>query len=448
MASVIRLSKGLDVVLQGKAENVFSKCDAPLAYAVQSTDFQGVVPQLLVQQGDAVKAGTALFCDGLYPQIRFTSPVSGVVASIENPLNQVKIIISPDEQNEFETFAVPPIEQIDRPQIVSTMLQSGAWAFLVQRPFGVIAAPDAVPNNIFISGFDTAPLAADADFLVNGEGDAFQAGINVLRQLTKGKVYLSLCADYPANKVLERARGVEIVRFKGKHPAGNVGVQIHHIAPISKGDVVWTIAPQHVIALGKLFTQGIYDVSKVIALVGSEVKKPRYYRMMAGASLSVLASLLQPSATPQRIISGHVLTGANAGLDGYLGFYHNEITVIPEGNAPKFLGWLLPGVRKFSHSRICFSWWMPRKQYKLNTLTNGSTRPLVMSGEYERVLPMDILPTYLLKAIMEHHIERAEQLGIYEVIEEDLALCEFVCTSKINVQAILRQGIDELLIIK
>ncbi|GHT10621.1 Na(+)-translocating NADH-quinone reductase subunit A [Bacteroidia bacterium] len=444
MASVIRLSKGLDIVLQGKAENVFSKCDAPLAYAVQSADFQGITPQLLVQKGAAVKAGTALFCDALYPPIRFASPVSGVVADIVSNNNQVQIIITPNATNEFETFDVSPIEQIDRPQIVSTMLQSGAWAFLVQRPFGVIAAPDAVPNNIFISGFDTAPLAADADFLVNGEGDAFQAGINVLRKLTKGKVYLSLCADYPANKVMERAKGVEIVRFKGKHPAGNVGVQIHHIAPISKGDVVWTIAPQHVIALGKLFTQGVYDVAKVVALVGSEVKKTRYYRMTAGASLAVLADLLQASATPQRIISGNVLTGTNAGLDGYLGFYHNEITVIPEGNAAELLGWLLPCTRKFSHSRICFSWWMPNKQYRLDTLTNGSTRPFVADGEYERVLPMDILPSYLFKAILEHHTERAEQLGIYEVIEEDVALCEFVCTSKINVQAILRQGINEL----
>jgi Na+-transporting NADH:ubiquinone oxidoreductase subunit A len=447
MASVIRLKRGLTITLQGKAEKVLSKCDVPQQYAVQPTDFQGITPKLAVAEGDKVKAGSPLFYDKLRPQIIFASPVSGTVSAIVRGEQRkiLKIVIAADEENQFETFAVPEIANIQRDDIVRIMLQSGAWAFLVQRPFGIIAAPDVVPKSIFISGFNTAPLAADADFLANGESENFQAGIDILRKLTTGKVYLSLCADYPANKTFERVKGAEIVRFKGHHPAGNVGIQIHHIAPINKGDVVWTIAPQHIVALGKLFTQGVYDVHKVIGLVGSEVQKPRYYRMTAGASLSVIAGLINAKPAMPRIISGNVLTGTNAGIDGYLGFYDNEITVIPEGNEYETLGWAMPRFNKFSHSRTYFSWLMPDKKYRLNTNTNGSERAFVVNGEYEKTLPMDILPVYLLKAILANNIERMEQLGIYEVIEEDLALCEFVCTSKIKVQQILRQGINAVM---
>jgi Na+-transporting NADH:ubiquinone oxidoreductase subunit A len=399
---------------------------------------------MLVAEGSAVKAGTAIFCDKYKPEILFASPVSGTLQQVVRGERRKiqEVVIVPDGLNESEQHAVPDLRAASREEVVKLMLSAGAWPFLVQRPYGVIANPQATPKAIFISGFDTAPLAADADYLVNGEGAPFQKGIDALKKLTSGSVHLSLCADYPANNTFERAKGVEIHRIRGKHPAGNVGVQIHHIDPICKGDVVWTIAPQHVVALGRLFTDGTYDVAKVVALVGPEVKKPRYYRMVAGASLSGLAELVNDRGERKRVISGNVLTGANVGINGYLGFYSNEVTVIPEGDRYEPLGWLMPRFKKLSMSRTYFSWLMPSKQYALNTNLNGGRRAFVANGQYERVLPMDILPVYLIKAALAGNVERMEQLGIYEVVEEDLALCEFVCASKVEVQQILRKGID------
>jgi Na+-transporting NADH:ubiquinone oxidoreductase subunit A len=399
---------------------------------------------MLLAEGSAVKAGTAVFCDKHRPEIRFASPVSGTLQEVRRGERRkiLEAIIAPDGQSESEQFAVPDLAAASRDEVVELMLSAGAWPFLVQRPYGVIADPQARPKAIFISGFDTAPLAADADYLVNGEGAAFQKGVDALKKLTAGSVHLSLCADYPANNTFERAKGVELHRVKGPHPAGNVGVQLHHIDPLNKGDIAWTIAPQHVVALGRLFTGGTYDVSKVVALVGSEVKKPRYYRMVAGASLSGLAELVNDRGEHKRVISGNVLTGASVGINGHLGFYSNEVTVIPEGDRCEALGWLMPRFGKLSTSRSYFSWLTPGRQYALNTNLNGGQRAFVATGQYERVLPMDILPTYLIKAAMAGDVERMEKLGIYEVIEEDLALCEFVCASKIDVQQILRKGID------
>lgn len=447
MPQVIKLKKGLDIKLEGLPEKVLPKCPAPLLYAMKPTDFHGITPKMLVSEGDKLKAGTLIFCDKYRPEVAFASPVSGTLQAIVRGERRkiLEVVIAPDELNEAEEFTAPDVVSAAREDLVAFMLKAGAWSFLVQRPYGIIANPDVTPKAIFISGFDSAPLAADNDYLVNGEGALFQKGIDVLKKLSgTGKVHLSLCADYPANNTFERAKGVEIHRFKGPHPAGNVGVQIHHIDPINKGEVVWTIAPQHVIALGRLFAQGVYDVSKVVALVGSEVKKPRYYRMIAGASLSQLAEFLyEPQeGKSQRVISGNVLTGANVGLNGYLGFYDDEITVIPEGDYYEMFGWMMPRLSKFSLSHTYFSWLMGGKRYKLDTNLNGGQRAFTVTGQYEKVLPMDIYPVYLLKAILAGDVEKMEQLGIYEVIEEDLALCEFVCTSKIDVQEILRKGID------
>jgi Na+-transporting NADH:ubiquinone oxidoreductase subunit A len=399
---------------------------------------------MLLAEGSAVKAGTPVFCDKYKPEIRFASPVSGTLQEVIRGERRkiLAAIIVPDGQNAGEQFAVPDLKTASRSEVAEAMLGAGAWPFLVQRPYGVIADPQATPKAIFISGFDTAPLAADADYLVNGEGAPFQKGVDALRKLTTGSVHLSLCASYPANNAFERTKGVVMHRVRGPHPAGNVGVQIHHIAPINKGDVVWTIAPQHVVALGRLFANGEYNVAKVVALAGPEVKRPRYYRMVAGASLSGLAELVNDGGEHKRVISGNVLTGANVGINGHLGFYSNEITVIPEGDRYEPLGWLMPRLKKMSMSRTYLSWLTPARQYALNTNLNGGQRAFVVSGQYERVLPMDILPVYLIKAAIAGDVERMEKLGIYEVIEEDLALCEFVCASKIDVQHILRKGID------
>ncbi|MDR0687463.1 MAG: Na(+)-translocating NADH-quinone reductase subunit A [Prevotellaceae bacterium] len=444
MQQAIKLKKGLNIKLQGLPERVLPKCPSPLSYAIKPTDFHGLTPKMLLEAGSTVKAGTPIFCDKYKPEILFASPVSGTLQAVRRGDRRaiLEAVVSPNEQSESEQHDVPDLASAPRDEVVRLMLKAGAWPFLVQRPYGVIADPQATPKAIFISGFDTAPLAADADYLVNGESAPFQKGVDALKKLTAGSVHLSLCADYPANNTLERAKGVAIHRFKGPHPAGNVGVQIHHIDPINKGEVVWTIAPQHVIALGRLFTGGTYDVSKVVALVGPEVKKPRYYRMTAGASLSELAELINDRGVGKRVISGNVLTGAKVGISGHLGFYDNEVTVIPEGDRYETLGWLMPRFKKMSMSRTYFSWLMPDRQYALNTNLNGGQRALVVTGQYERVLPMDILPVFLIKAIIAGDVERMEKLGIYEVIEEDLALCEFVCSSKVEVQRLLRKGID------
>lgn len=443
-SKTIKLTKGLNIKLRGLPERVLPKCPPPTSYAIKPADFHGLTPKMLLAEGSAVKAGTPVFCDKYKPEILFASPVSGTLQEVVRGERRkiMEVIIAPDGQGASEQLAAPDLKTASRSEVVEAMLRAGAWPFLVQRPYGVIADPQASPKAIFISGFDTAPLAADADYLVNGEGVPFQKGVDALKKLTAGSVHLSLCADYPANNTFERAKGVEVHRVKGPHPAGNVGVQIHHIDPIGKGDVVWTISPQHVVALGRLFISGVYDVAKVVALVGSEVKKPRYYRMVAGASLSEMAELINDRGEHKRVISGNVLTGASIGIGGYLGFYSNEITVIPEGDHYEPLGWLMPRLSKLSMSRSYLSWLTPARQYALNTNLNGGRRAFVVSGQYERVLPMDILPVYLLKAAIAGDVERMEQLGVYEVIEEDLALCEFVCASKVEVQHLLRKGID------
>jgi Na+-transporting NADH:ubiquinone oxidoreductase subunit A len=437
----------LDIKLQGLPERVLPKCTPPTMYAVKPTDFRGLTPKMLLSEGAPVKAGTPLLCDKYRPQMLFASPVSGVLHEVVRGERRkiLQVLIAPDGKDDCEPLSPPNVATAGRDELVAFLLRSGAWPFLVQRPYGTLANPEAQPKAIFISGFDTAPLAADADYLVNGEGETFQKGIDVLRKLTSGAVHLSLCADYPANHTFERTRGVEIHRVKGIHPAGNVGVQIHHIDPIGKGELAWTIAPQHVVALGRMMMTGSYSVSKVVALVGPDVKRPRYYRMAAGARLSGLAELVNDEGRGKRVISGNILTGDNAGIDGYLGFYHNEITVIAEGDHSETLGWLRPRLDKLSMSRSYFSWLRPNKRYALDTNLNGSRRAFVVSGQYEKVLPMRVLPVYLLKAVLAGDVERMEQLGIYEVIEEDLALCEFVCTSKMEVQQILRSGIEMMM---
>jgi Na+-transporting NADH:ubiquinone oxidoreductase subunit A len=279
------------------------------------------------------------------------------------------------------------------------------------------------------------------DLVVKGNSEDFQAGIDTLAKLTSGAIHLSLNADYPADDVFTKAKNVELHYFHGPHPAGNPGIQIHHIKPVNKGEVVWYVGPQEVIMIGRLFRKGIYDALKVVALTGSEVKRPVYYKVIGGASIE---PLVRNNITPgnHRYISGNVLTGSGIKSNGHLGFYDNQVTVIPEGDHYEFLGWMMPGFKKFSASRTFLSWLFPNRNYTSDTNYNGSQRAFVMTGEYERVLPMNIYPVHLLKAILAEDIERMENLGIYEVAEEDFALCEYVCTSKIEVQELVRQGID------
>ena len=355
----------------------------------------------------------------------------------------LKVVIKSDKDIKYRSFKVSSSDQLNRDQIIETMLESGVWPFIRQRPYDVIANPKDMPKAIFISAFNSTPLSIDNDFALYGMEELFQKGINYIRKLTTGKIHLNIDGSINASTVFTSAKGVQINKFSGPHPVGNVGVQIHHIDPINKNDIVWYLDPQDVLVIARLFDQGTYDVSRIIALAGSQVKKPRYYRCISGANITNLV-LDNIKDGDNRFISGDIFSGDKIDENGSLGFYHTSILVIEEGNKQEFLGWMLPGFNKFSTSRTFFSWLNPNKKYSLDANMHGEERAYVMTGEYEKVLPMDIYPAHLIKSIMVEDIELMEQLGIYEVAPEDFALCEFVCTSKINVQQIIRDGLDLL----
>lgn len=446
MSKVIKIRKGLNIKLAGKAEKVLEKIDLSSTYAVKPTDFPGLVPKLLVKTEDKVKAGTPLFYDKNKPSVLFTSPVSGTVKTINRGERRaiLEVIVESDGLQDYEQVEIGNLESLSSEQIKSIILKSGAWPGIVQRPYAVVADPNDTPKAIFISGLDTAPLASDYDYAITGEEAAMQKGVEVLQKLTSGKVHITVAADNAANSIFNKVKGVELHLTTGPHPAGNVGVQIHHISPINKGDIIWTLDPWSVIIIGRLFLKGVYDAQKVVAFAGSEVIKPRYYRIISGANIEKLISG-RVSDSQNRYISGNVLTGENISMHGFLGYYHTTITVIPEGKHFDFLGWAAPGFSKFSASKTFLSSLFPKKNYRLDTNINGGERAFVMSGQYEKVVPMDIYPVHLIKAILAEDIEGMENLGIYEVAEEDFALCEYVCTSKIEVQEILRKGIDMMI---
>jgi len=443
MSQVIHIKKGLNIPMLGEAEKVIKKANQAEYYAIKPTDFIGIRPKLLVQPGDKVKAGTALFFDKLQERVHFTSPVSGEVTEIRRGERRViqEIIIKADTTIEYESIQTGNPNSLSKEEITEVLLKSGLWPAIRQRPYSTIANPADTPKAIFISAFDTAPLAPDMDYVVKDCESCFQTGINALRKLTEGTIHLNINADYPAAGTYTKAKGVQINTFTGPHPAGNVGVQINKIDPINKGDIVWYTYPQEIIVIGRLFEKGIYDATKIIALTGSEVKNPRYYKIINGASIN---NLIEDNLKEgeQRFISGNILTGTKIENDGFIGFYDNQVTVIPEGRYHEFFGWATPGFKKFSASRALLSWLIPGRKYKLDTNMHGGHRAYVMTGEYEKVFPMDIFPVQLIKAIMIEDIDKMEQLGIYEVDEEDFALCEYVCTSKTEVQSIIRTGLD------
>jgi Na+-transporting NADH:ubiquinone oxidoreductase subunit A len=443
MSKVIKLRRGLRIRMKGEAERIVTTAPQAGWYAIRPTDFQGLTPKLMVKPEQRVKTGSPLFHDKDRPEVVVTSPASGVVSGVNRGDRRkiLEVVVKADKDLEYEDFGKADPKTLTRDQVISSMLKSGVWPFIRQRPYGLVANPHLQPKAIFISAFDTAPLAPDLDFVLKGEEQNFQTGLDALTKLTSGKVHLSLDADNTSSPVFTGAKGVEIHYFSGVHPAGNVGIQIHHIDPINKGEVVWYVQPQDVVIMGRLFSEGKFDATRIIALTGSEVKRSRYYRTRMGASIRELVKD-NVQGGKLRYISGNVLTGTRIPADGYIGFYDSHITVIPEGDHFEFLGWALPGFGKFSHSASYLSWLAPSARYRLDTNLNGGVRAYVMTGEYESVLPMDIYPVQLIKSILAGDIDRMENLGIYEVIEEDLALCEYVCTSKIEVQAILRSGIE------
>jgi len=446
MSKTVRLRKGLDINLLGEADKVKVDLKMPSMVAIKPTDFHGLVPKMVVKEGEKVKIGSVIFFDKYRESIKFVSPVSGEIAEIvrgdKRKILEVKI--KTDGSNDAVTRDAVDPSSLSGEDVKQMMLENGLWPFLVQRPIDVIADPNVQPKAIFISGFDSAPLAPDYDFIVHGQDQFFQHGLNALTKLTDGKVHLTLNGKVPADVAFQNANNVEINKIFGKHPAGNVGTQIHHIDPIDKGEYVFTIKPQDVLTIGKFFAEGKFDPTRIVALTGSEAKNRRYYRSIIGANI---ASFIEGNLESDnvRVISGNALTGEKVENDGFLGFYDSQITVLPEGDQYKFFltkGWLGPGFDKFSSHRLFPTWLVKNKKFRLDTNLNGEERGFVVTGEMEKVLPFDILPMQLIKAVMTNDIDGMEQLGIYEVAPEDFALCEYVCTSKIEIQEKIRQGLD------
>lgn len=447
MSKTIKLKKGFDINLVGKANNKIAEESHTETFALKPEDYRGLQrPKLLIKEGDTVKAGTPIFHDKNNDHIMYCSPVSGKISEIKRGdkrvILEIQILADKEiEYEEFEKFSVSELKNQSREHLQSQMLKSGAWINMIQRPFGVVANQEETPKSIFVSGFDSHPLAPDYGVIFKGQEQYLQAGFDVLNKFTEGAVHFNLRGNAEIPSVFSQVKNIELNKVAGKHPAGNVGVQIHHIDPINKGDVVWTINPWGVILIGKLFLEGIYDTSKIVALVGSEVSNPQYYKTYAGASIHKLIEN-NINSDHVRFISGNVLTGNKIATEGYMGYYDHMLTVIPEGDKHEFLGWILPTFKKLSFHRAFGLLANTSKEFNVNTNANGEPRAFVQTGAFEKVTPMDIYPTHLLKAIIAEDFDDMEGLGIYEIIEEDLALCEFIDVSKHDIQSIVREGLD------
>jgi Na+-transporting NADH:ubiquinone oxidoreductase subunit A len=446
MSKTVRLRRGLDINLLGEAEKVKADVKAPAMVALKPADFHGLVPKVVLKTGDKVKRGEVVFYDKYNNDIKFVSPISGTFEDILRGDKRKILEVRIKADGSDDVVSVDPIDpsSLSADEVKKVMLDNGLWPFLKQRPLDIIANPAVKPKAIFISAFDSAPLAPDYDFILHGQDQDFQHGLNAISKLTDGKVHLTLNGKVPADKAFQNAKNVEINKISGKHPAGNVGTQIHHIDPIGKGEMVFTINPQDVVTIGKFFAEGKFDPTRIVAFTGSEAKHRKYFRTIIGAQLSdiVKENLVSENV---RVISGNALTGTKVDADGFLGFYDSHITVLPEGDEYKFFltkGWLGPGFDKYSSHRLFPTWIMKNKKYRLDTNLNGEERGFVVTGEMEKVLPFDILPMQLIKAIMVKDIDAMEQLGIYEIAPEDFALCEYVCTSKIEIQEKIREGLD------
>lgn len=443
MSVNVKLKKGFDLRMEGEANKKLITGTESVLYAVKPTDFPGLIPKMVVKEGDKVSAGSTLFTDKLRPEIRFTSPVSGTVIAVNRgDRRKLLEVVVEKSGDEYVDFGRQDISAISPEKMKELLLVSGLWPALRQRPYHIIASPASVPKSIFISGFDSAPLAPDYTFISdNSSSSFFYTGIKALGKLTNGKINLVLNGKGETPSVVKNLDGVEISRFTGPHPAGNTGVHIHHIDPLNKGEIVWVVNFQDVLSIGRLFEEGIYKNERIVALTGSEVINPEYYRLIAGASVAGILKSNLKEGKP-RVISGNVLTGTRILQNGFLGYYDSQITVIPEGDYSEFFGWASPGLNKFSFYRVFVSSLFHGKSYRLDTNLHGGERAFVMTGKYEKVVPMDIYPMQLLKAILAQDIEMMENLGIYEIAEEDFALCEYICPSKIEIQSIVRKGIE------
>ena len=442
MANVIKLRKGLDIHLQGKAEEKKIQLKSNGKYALVPDDFEGVTPKVVVKEGDKVKAGDALFVNKQYPEVKFASPVSGTVREVVRGERRkvLCIKVDADAQQQFTDFGKKNVAGLNGEQVINAFLEAGIFGYINQLPYAVSTNPSVQPKAIFVSALRDKPLAASFEYEVKGQEQDFQTGLTALSKIAK--TYLGV----GEGSVLANMKDAEVTEFVGKCPAGNVGVQVNNIDPVNKGEVVWTIGdPTVVLFIGRLFNTGKVNLTRTVALCGSEIKSPAYVDMLVGEELSTLLSNSYDASHNVRIVNGNVLTGKVTTKDGYLGAHASEITVIPEGcDADEMLGWILPRFKQFSVNRSYFSWLCGKKDYALDARIKGGERHIIMSGEYDKVLPMDIYGEYLIKAIIAGDIDRQEALGIYEVSPEDFSLAEFVDSSKLELQRIVREGLNIL----
>ncbi|HEY9170532.1 MAG TPA: Na(+)-translocating NADH-quinone reductase subunit A [Lutibacter sp.] len=445
MSKGIHIKKGLDIKLKGEAEKFTENAITSDVYTLIPEDFHSIIPKLSVKIGDQLKAGEAVFYNKANEEMIFPSPVSGEVLDIIRGEKRkiLAIKIKADSQQQFVDFGVKDPKAMKADEIKSHLLASGCWPFIKQRPYDVIANTANTPKAIFISAYASAPLAADYDYVLAGKEKELQVAITALSKLTSGEVHVSIGKN--ANSPFAGLNNMIFHKVSGPHPSGNVGTQINKISPVNKGETVWTISPQDLVIIGELLLTGKFNAERIIALAGSGVEKPKYYKTKIGATISSIVDK-KLKGDNNRIISGTVLTGTTKKLKDNLGYYNNIITVIPEGNDYELFGWTVPVFNKLSVSRaITFSWLFPNKKYDLNTNTNGEHRAFVVTGNYEEVFPLDIFPLQILKSCLYKDLDEMEQLGMYEVAPEDFALTEFVCVSKQPHQEIIRKGLDLML---
>ena len=446
MSKDIKIKKGLNIKLKGVAEKTAEQAIISNFCTIRPEDFHSVIPKLVAKEGTSVKAGETIFYNKSHEDVKFVSPVSGTVIEIlRGPKRRIDAVkIQADKEQSFVDNGKFNIASAKAEDVKTHLLASGCWPFIKQRPYDVIANPEKSPKAIFVSGYATAPLAADLDFTLQGKEAELQAAVSALAKLTEGQVHISVGSN---NSPLAGLSDATIHNVSGPHPAGNVGTQINKINPVNKGEVVWTVNAQDLVIIGELLLTGKFNAERIVALVGSSVKKPRYFKTKIGSEVATMVydNGIDKDANA-RIISGNVLSGKQVKPDGSLDYYSNVISIIPEGDDYELFGWNKPIFNKISTSRaLTFSWMSPNKKYDLNTNTNGEHRAFVTTGTYEEVFPLDIYPMQILKACMYQDLDEMEALGMYEVAPEDFALTEFVCVSKQPHQKIIREGLDLML---
>lgn len=443
MSQDIKIKKGLTINLIGEAEKNLSGAPRSRTFAIRPAEFHLRIPRMMLREGDRVEAGQPIFHAKDDESIKFVSPVSGVLTKIERGAKRVitQLLIEADPQDTFVEHGALDPKTASAEAIKTRLLESGCWPFIQQRPYAIIANTEVIPRDIFISGYNSAPLANDLDFSLQGKEREIQAALTALSKLTSGKVHVGIHKN--SNGVFNGMNDVVIHRVNGPHPVGNVGTQINKIAPVNKGELIWTVAAQDLVIIGELLLTGRFNAERIIALAGSEVKSPKYYRTKIGSEVATFVYDSGVKNENVRVVSGDVLTGKSVTLKGHLGYYANTVTVIPEGDDYELFGWNKPVFDKISTTRaLTFSWLNPKKKYDLDTNTNGEHRAFVVTGNYEEVFPLDMYPLQVLKACMVKDLDEMEALGMYEVAPEDFSLTEFVCVSKQPHQEIIRNGLD------